>query len=77
VTPATWQLCSDDPLNWHKHSTRDMQNNPPSLRHYSLGEMWRTPQAKWVGIQYALYVGCSLFGVPSLSRSPRPTASDT
>jgi MFS family permease len=25
--------------------------------------MWYTPQAKWVGIQYALYVGCSLFGV--------------
>jgi MFS family permease len=25
--------------------------------------MWRTPQAKWVGIHYALYVGCSLFGV--------------
>ena len=25
--------------------------------------MWRTPQAKWVGIQYALYIGCSLFGV--------------
>jgi MFS family permease len=25
--------------------------------------MWRTPQAKWVGVQYALYVGCSLFGV--------------
>ncbi len=25
--------------------------------------MWRTPPARWVGIQYALYVGCSLFGV--------------
>jgi MFS family permease len=25
--------------------------------------MWYTPQAKWLGIQYALYVGCSLFGV--------------
>ena len=25
--------------------------------------MWRTPQAKWIGIQYALYIGCSLFGV--------------
>src|SRR5438034_4355335 len=35
----------------------------PSLRHYTVGEMWRTPQSKWVGIQYALYVGCSLFGV--------------
>ena len=43
--------------------TRDLRNNPPALRHYNLGEMWRTPQAKWVGIQYALYIGCSLFGV--------------
>ncbi len=25
--------------------------------------MWSTPQAKWIGIQYACYVGCSLFGV--------------
>ena len=25
--------------------------------------MWRTKSAKWVGIQYACYVGCSLFGV--------------
>ena len=25
--------------------------------------MWRTPQAKWIGIQYALFIGCSLFGV--------------
>src|SRR5262249_43392633 len=32
-------------------------------RHYNLGEMWRTPQAKWIGIQYALFIGCSLFGV--------------
>jgi len=49
--------------NWHKHSTRDLQSNPPALRHYTVNQMWRTPQAKWVGIQYALYVGCSLFGV--------------
>jgi len=34
-----------------------------AFRHYNLGEMWRTPQAKWIGIQYALYIGCSLFGV--------------
>ena len=34
-----------------------------ALRHYSLGQMWRTPQAKWIGIQYALFIGCSLFGV--------------
>jgi MFS family permease len=25
--------------------------------------MWRTPQAKWIGVQYALFIGCSLFGV--------------
>jgi MFS family permease len=25
--------------------------------------MWYTPQAKWLGVQYALYVACSLFGV--------------
>src|SRR5215470_2808974 len=61
--PKNWWPKEIDPLNWHKHSTRDLLSNPPSLRHYRLGEMWRTPQAKWVGIQYALYVGCSLFGV--------------
>jgi MFS transporter, OFA family, oxalate/formate antiporter len=61
--PKNWWPKEIDPLNWHKNSTRDLRNNPPALRHYSLGAMWRTPQAKWVGIQYALYVGCSLFGV--------------
>jgi MFS transporter, OFA family, oxalate/formate antiporter len=61
--PKNWWPNEIDPLNWQKHSTRDLRNNPPSLRHYHLGEMWRTPQAKWVGIQYALYIGCSLFGV--------------
>ncbi len=61
--PKNWWPKQVDPLNWQKHSTRDLQNNPPALRHYNLGEMWRTPQAKWVGIQYALYIGCSLFGV--------------
>ncbi|MBO0786396.1 MAG: MFS transporter [Actinobacteria bacterium] len=61
--PKNWWPKDIDPLNWHKHSTRDLVNNPPSLRHYNLGEMWRTPQAKWVAISYALYVGCSLFGV--------------
>ena len=61
--PKNWWPKEVDPLNWQKHSTRDLRNNPPALRHYNLGEMWRTPQAKWVGIQYALYIGCSLFGV--------------
>jgi len=61
--PKNWWPREVDPLHWHKHSTRDLQNNPPALRHYTLGQMWRTPPARWVGIQYALYVGCSLFGV--------------
>ena len=61
--PKNWWPKEIDPLNWHKNSTRDLRNNPPALRHYNLGEMWRTPQAKWIGIQYALYIGCSLFGV--------------
>jgi OFA family oxalate/formate antiporter-like MFS transporter len=61
--PKNWWPKEIDPLNWRKKSTRDLLNNPPALRHYNLGEMWRTPQAKWIGIQYALYIGCSLFGV--------------
>jgi MFS family permease len=61
--PKNWWPKEIDPLNWHKHSTRDLRNNPPALRHYNGGEMWRTPQAKWIGAQFALYVGCSLFGV--------------
>ena len=61
--PKNWWPKEIDPLNWQKHSTNDLRNNPPALRHYNLGEMWSTPQAKWVGIQYACYVGCSLFGV--------------
>jgi MFS family permease len=61
--PKNWWPKAIDPLNWHKHSTRDLISNPPALRHYTVQQMWRTPQAKWIGIQYALYVGCSLFGV--------------
>jgi MFS transporter, OFA family, oxalate/formate antiporter len=61
--PKNWWPKEIDPLHWQKHSTRDLLHNPPALRHYTLGQMWRTPQSKWVGIQYALYVGCSLFGV--------------
>jgi MFS transporter, OFA family, oxalate/formate antiporter len=61
--PKNWWPTSVDPLNWQKHSTRDLRNNPPALRHYTLGQMWRTKAAKWLGIQYALYIGCSLFGV--------------
>ncbi len=63
--PKNWWPKAVDPLNWQKFrkSARDLVANPPALRHYNLGEMWRTPQAKWIGIQYACYVGCSLFGV--------------
>jgi MFS family permease len=61
--PKNWWPKEIDPLNWQKHSTRDLLSNPPALRHYTLRQMWRTKSAKWVGIQYALYVGCSLFGV--------------
>ena len=61
--PKNWWPKQIDPLNWHRHSTKDLENNPPALRHYTLGQMWRTPQCKWIGIQYACYVGCSLFGV--------------
>jgi OFA family oxalate/formate antiporter-like MFS transporter len=61
--PKNWWPKEIDPLNWHKNTTRDLRNNPIALRHYNLGQMWRTPQAKWIGIQYALFIGCSLFGV--------------
>jgi MFS transporter, OFA family, oxalate/formate antiporter len=61
--PKNWWPKEIEPLNWQKHSTRDLRNNPPALRHYNLGQMWRTPQAKWIGLQYACYVGCSLFGL--------------
>jgi MFS transporter, OFA family, oxalate/formate antiporter len=61
--PKNWWPKEVDPLNLQAKSTRDLRNNPLALRHYNLGDMWRTPQAKWIGIQYALYIGCSLFGV--------------
>jgi MFS family permease len=61
--PKNWWPKEIDPLNWKKRSTIDLLHNPPALRHYTLPQMWRTPQAKWIGIQYACYVGCSLFGV--------------
>ncbi|HLH65180.1 MAG TPA: MFS transporter [Solirubrobacteraceae bacterium] len=63
--PKNWWPADVDPLNWAKsrRSARDLLSNPPAYDHYSLRQMWSTPQAKWLGIQYALYVGCSLFGV--------------
>jgi MFS family permease len=63
--PKNWWPADIDPLNWakSKRSARDLKSNPPAYDHYTLRQMWNTKQAKWLGIQYALYVGCSLFGV--------------
>lgn len=64
--PKNWWPAAIDPFDWAKknrRAARDLIANPPALKHYSVREMWYTPQAKWMGIQFALYVGCSLFGV--------------
>jgi len=63
--PKNWWPHDVDPLRWakNKRTARDLASNPPALSHYSLRQMWYTPQAKWLGVQYALYIGCSLFGV--------------
>lgn len=61
--PKNWWPKEVNPLEWQKNSTRDLQNNPPALRHFTLRQMWRTKAAKWIGLQYACYIGCSLFGV--------------
>ncbi|TJZ96833.1 OFA family MFS transporter [Actinacidiphila oryziradicis] len=63
--PKSWWPADVDPLNWakNKRTARDLLSNPPAHDHYTLRQMWYTPQAKWLGIQYALYIGCSLFGV--------------
>jgi len=63
--PKNWWPDHIDPLNWvkNKRSARDLMSNPPAHDHYTLRQMWYTPQAKWLSIQFALYVGCSLFGV--------------
>ncbi|MDA8185950.1 MAG: MFS transporter [Actinomycetota bacterium] len=61
--PQNWWPAEVDPRNWSKHTTRDLRSNPPAYSHYSTSEMWRTPQPKWMGIQFALFVGSSLFGV--------------
>jgi MFS transporter, OFA family, oxalate/formate antiporter len=63
--PKNWWPTHIDPLNWKKNTRtpRDLITNPPALRQYTLKEMWCTPQPKWLGIQFALYVGSSLFGV--------------
>lgn len=63
--PKNWWPSHVDPLNYtkNKRTARDLLSNPPALGHYTLRQMWATPQAKWLGIQYALYIGASLFGV--------------
>jgi OFA family oxalate/formate antiporter-like MFS transporter len=63
--PKSWWPAEVNPLDWakNKRTARDLLSNPPAFGHYSLKTMWATPQAKWLGIQYALYIGCSLFGV--------------
>jgi MFS family permease len=63
--PKNWWPTEVDPLNWaaNKRTARDLTSNPPAFGHYTLRQMWRTPQSKWLSAQYALYIGCSLFGV--------------
>ena len=63
--PNSWWPKNVDPLNWakNKRAARDLLSNPPAYSHYTLGQMWRTPQAKWLSMSFALFVGCSLFGV--------------
>jgi MFS family permease len=63
--PKNWWPADVDPVGWAKSklAARSLKNNPPAFGHYTLKQMWYTPQAKWLGIQYALYIGSSLFGV--------------
>jgi MFS transporter, OFA family, oxalate/formate antiporter len=63
--PKNWWPADVDPLNWarNRRTARDLLSNPPALRHYTLGQMWRTPQSKWIAAQFALFIGSSLFGV--------------
>ena len=67
--PKNWWPKEIDPLNWHKHGTRDLRSNPPALRHYNGGEMWRTPQAKWTRHPVRPVHRCSLFGRVAGARS--------
>src|SRR5215470_3452778 len=46
--PKNWWPKEIDPLNWQKHSTRDLLHNPPALRHYNLTATRRKPQANWI-----------------------------
>ncbi len=62
--PKNWWPAHVDPLGpKSKRTERDLASNPIAWDHYSLRQMWNTPQSKWLAAQYALFVGCSLFGV--------------
>ena len=65
--PKNWWPAYIDPLKWSVDAARkkvtDLLRNPPAPRHVGPKAMWRTPQPKWMGIQFALFVGSSLFGV--------------
>jgi MFS transporter, OFA family, oxalate/formate antiporter len=61
--PKNWWPRETDPLTYAKTGGPDVRNNPPAPIHLNVRQMWRTRQAKWIGIQYALFIGCSLFGV--------------
>jgi MFS family permease len=65
--PKNWWPKQVDPLNWTKYKKRstagELAVNPPAVRQAGPRVMWRTPQAKWIGIEHCLFVGASLFGV--------------
>lgn len=63
--PKNWWPTHIDPLNWKKdkRTPADIRNNPPAPHQYNIKEMWSTPQAKWLGVQHALFIGAGLFGV--------------
>lgn len=65
--PKNWWPKQVDPLNWSKFKKRstagELAVNPPAVRQVGPRVMWRTPQAKWIGIEHCLFVGASLFGV--------------
>jgi len=65
--PKHWWPAYIDPLRWSAEAAakrvRDLLKNPPAPRHLGTKAMWKTPQPIWMGIQFALFVGSSLFGV--------------
>lgn len=65
--PKFWWPHWVNPLRWSEEAAskrlRDMLHNPPAPRQLDRRAMWRTPQSFWLGVQFALFVGSSLFGV--------------